>query len=111
MKTVKTHPLWKNPDAVDVPATISNAYREAVNVEAKRFNGNRELAAQDIYARTLAYARKVKAAPRSLLGRLFERGNSGFSRATPAQAKAHWRRRLRRGTPSAVGGWASSPSK
>jgi len=68
VKTVKAHPLWKNPDAVDVPATVSNAYIEAVEVEAKRFNGNLELAAQDILARTLAFARKVKAGTEKAFG-------------------------------------------
>ena len=70
LKTLKVHPLFYDPDAVDVSRTISDAYIEAVEVVAKKYHGNRLQAAEEIHARTVEYARKVKAGEEKALGTL-----------------------------------------
>ena len=57
LQTVKFHPKWKNPAAVSVSGAILNPYREAVESQAKNFDGDLVKAAEDILARTKQYAK------------------------------------------------------
>jgi len=60
LRTVKLHPKWEAPDAVEVPRVISDAYMEAVELHAKSFHGDRRQAAEDILARTRQFAKHVE---------------------------------------------------
>ena len=55
LKTIKAHPLWKEPDAVALPRNLLDLYLECIE-EAVLIKGGRAKAAEDILERTIQYA-------------------------------------------------------